>query len=591
MTYSFSAFLLGLVAALPLFPQPATNPVIQVGTPQVGAPGAAPSQVPPNTVVATIDTQKITAARLRELLQGAPPPALRSAQGDPQEFLAWTALTEKFSADAARQGLDKKTPYADRLDWSRRQVLTMARIQAEQQKGPMTEEQAKAWYDDNAHQFARAGVRLIYVARLPGQEAAAQAKLAEVQKQLKAGMEFGKVARQFSDHEDSAEKDGDFGTIEQDSKIPLEIRKAVLKLDANQVSGVFEQPAGYYLFQVTSKEMRPFEAAKAEIMQTAQQDGLQKWMQSQREAASVKIVDEKFFQGLRVANLAGAPQGNISMGPEVKPETLLAEINGKPLNAEQYTALMKGMPPQNRTNAVMRPDEFLKQWAFMQRLSDAAVEMGLDQKQPYKGQLWYNRGQILLQAFVDEYLNGIVITAEEQKAGYDKDPERFRIATVAAIRVPYSLSPPPQTDPNAPKVMNEDEARARAEAALAEIVGGLSFEQAVIKYAEDEELRGTGGLLPPLAARDASVPENIKKMVFGAKAGDVLGPVKMPNGFYLFKVVNVALKPYEEVKDQVYEELRQERFQAWFDGTRKAFRIQVDNPEAFRAVAAETPLR
>lgn len=97
--------------------------------------------------------------------------------------------------------------------------------------------------------------------------------------------------------------------------------------------------------------------------------------------------------------------------------------------------------------------------------------------------------------------------------------------------------------------------------------------------------------MPPLAARDPSVPENIKKMVFGAKAGDVLGPVKMPNGFYLFKVVNLSLKPYEEVKDQVYEELRQARFQTWFDGARKGFQIKVDNPEAFKAVAAETPAR
>lgn len=588
MKYSLSALILGLAAALPLFPQPGANPVIQVGTPRVSSPGAA-QPVAPSTVLATVDTQKITAARLRELLQGAPEPALRSAQRDPADFLAWTAVTEKFSNEAVKQGLDKKAPYADRLDWARRQLLTMARIQAEQRKGPMTEEQAKAWYLDHAHEHARAGIRLIYIAKLPGKEAQAHAKLAEVQKQLKAGVEFAKVARQLSDHEDSAEKDGDFGTIEKDSKIPLEIRKAVLKLDANQVSSVFEQPAGYYVFQVTSKEMRPFEEAKAEIMQKAQQQGLEQWMQTQRDASSVKILNEAFFQGLRTASLAGAAMGSPPVGPDVKPDMLLAEINGKPVTGERFSALLKGMPPQTRSNAIMRPDEFLKQWAFMQRLSDSAVEMGLDQQQPYKGQLWFSRGQILVQALVDEYLNTTVVTTEEQKAGYDKDPERFRIATVAAIRIPYSLSPPPQTDPKAPKVMNEDEARVRAEAALAEVVGGLSFEQAVVKYAEDEELRGNGGLLPPLAARDPGVPENIRKLVFGAKAGDVLGPVKMPNGFYLFKVVNLALKPYTEVKDQVYEELRQARFQAWFDGARKGFQIKIDNPEAFRAVAAETP--
>jgi parvulin-like peptidyl-prolyl isomerase len=581
--FSFRRLALSVATAIAAAAQPGATPVIKVGSPQAGIPGAP---VPSTKVVATIDGTKITAARLRELLTGAPPPALRSAQSDPREFLAWTALTEKFMKQAEKEGLDKKSPYSDRLHWTRHQVLTMARIQAEQKRAEMTEEQAKQWYAEHAYRFGRAGVRLIYVAKLPGKEAEAQAKLAEVQKRLKSGESFDQVARALSDDDDSAAKGGDYGVIEQDSKIPLEIRKAVLKLAVNQVSPVFEQPAGYYLFQVTSKELRDFAEAKAEILEQAKRELMDEWMRTQREKVTVKIVNEPFFKTLRAANLA-AGQDAANLGPEVKPDTVLAEINGQPLNAEQYTGLMKGMPPQNRTNAVMNPEEFLRQYAFMQQLTKAAEEMGLDKQQPYQGQLWYNRGQILLQAFVDEYLNNIVVTAEEQKAGYDRDPDRFRIATVAAIRIPYSVSPPPQTDPNAKKILNEEEARARAEAALAEVVAGLNFQQAVVKYAEDQELVDNGGILPPLAAQDPQVPENIKTLVFNAKTGDVLGPVKMPNGFYLFKVLNLQRKSYDEVKDQIYEELRQERFQKWFDGERQAFRITVDDPQAFQAIAAE----
>ncbi|MCC6585408.1 MAG: peptidylprolyl isomerase [Bryobacterales bacterium] len=577
---------LALCAAIPLCAQLS----IQPGVPQVGAPGApaaAAAPPPADKVLGTMDGDRLTAGDLRAMLIGAPPPALNSAKSDPADFLRWTALTKRFTALAEKQGFDKKSPYSDRIAWATGQVLAMARIQAEQQKGPMTEEGAKAYYETNPHLYGRAGVRLIYIAATKGKEAEAHAKLAEVQKQLKAGADFANVARQYSDDEDSAAKDGDFGVIETDSKIPVEMRKAVLKLDLNKVSEPFQQPAGWYIFQLTSKEVRPFEQVKAEIIQNASQEGVNGWMQREREAIALKIIDAGFFQKMKAAMM----QSGATTPEDVKPEQVLAEVNGKPLTAEDYSGLLRAMPGQNRQNAITQPEEFLKQWAFMQRLSKQALQMGLDQKQPYKGQIWFNRGQILVQAYVDEYMNKIVIGPEDQKAGYDKDPERFKTATVQVIRIPFTVAPPPTTDPNAPKILNEEQGRKRAEAALAEIMGGLSFNQAVVKYAEDQELRDNGGFLPPFTKQDRQIPDQIKQMVFGAKQGDVLGPLKLPNGFYLFRVDKLAQKTYEQVKDQVYEEMRQAHFQKWFDGERNSAKVTVEDPEAFRAVADEFTAR
>ena len=63
---------------------------------------------------------------------------------------------------------------------------------------------------------------------------------------------------------------------------------------------------------------------------------------------------------------------------------------------------------------------------------------------------------------------------------------------------------------------------------------------------------------------------------------DLVGPIKMPNGYYLFKVDSIQTRKYEEVKDQIYEELRQERFQNWFNQQRAAFKVVIDDLDGFR---------
>jgi parvulin-like peptidyl-prolyl isomerase len=201
--------------------------------------------------------------------------------------------------------------------------------------------------------------------------------------------------------------------------------------------------------------------------------------------------------------------------------------------------------------------------------------------------LAYDRDMALMQAAVDEYLNNIVVSVAEQKAAFAADPNKFRFATTRVLYIAYSLTPPPQTDPNAKKILNEQEARLKIEGILKDIREKKDdFPLYVARYSEDELSRNEGGIMRPITFLDPEVPDPIKLPIFAAKEGDIVGPVKLANGYYLFKVDKIETRKYDDVKDQIYEELRQQRFQEWFNQQRASIKVTVEDPDGFRHTVA-----
>ena len=545
----------------------------------------------PDKTLAHVNGEAVTVAKVNDLLAGAPPLAANSAASDPSEFLTWTYLLNKMSALAETQGLSAKSPYADRLAWNRAQVLMMARIEEKNREALPDSKELEALYRENPHKYGVARTKLIFIPAGP----TAKAKMDAVVTQVRRGVDFVKLVKLYSEDQESAAHDGDFAEIKPDSRIPEAVRKTIFTTKPGAITPVISQPAGLYLFQVTGINLPPFEDIAKESSDRTRQERASQWMAEAKKNASVKILHDEFFKQLRVTAgpmvSRGAEEINLQATPqtaEIKPTTLLAEINGTAMTAADYSNLIKSLSPQIRTKAVVAPTDFLRDYAFMLLLKEDAMRLGLDQKQPYRNRLKYDRDMALMQAAVDEHLNNIVVTVEEQKAGYAADPNKFRTAKVRVLYVAYSLTPPPQTDPNAPKVLNEAEALAKVEGIAKEYRENKDdFAKYVLRHSDDERSKPEGGLMPPISYLDPQVPPNVKEAIFAAKAGDLVGPIKMPNGFFLFKVDSLDVRKYEEVKDQIYEELRQQRFQDWFNGERASFKVTIDDPEAFRAAVAQ----
>jgi|GEM_PF-1249585 len=578
--------LLVFVALGAALAQPAPPVQIQFGGVRVGPPGAAPAKpIPDSHIVAKVDGEPITAARMRELLQGAPQQAIISVNNDPKEFLTWLYTMKKLAAQAEKEGLDKKSPYADRLNWTSHQVLMMGIIETTRARNTPPEAEARAWYESHKHLYGTAKVKLIYVAPQDGSLEKARVKAESLAARARAGEPFGKLAKEHSDDPKSAALEGDMPTVHPGDKIPAEIKTRIFAAQPNEVIGPFERPAGFYLFQVIAAGAPPFdESKKTELIEKLRETRTSEWMERERKGTDVKILNHEFFQALAAKEMFGQSPSAVQPQTEIKPDTPLAIVNGKPVTAEAFTNLLKGVSPQVRGNAVRMPSDFLSQYAFMQRLAAAARADGLDKKQPYLGRLTYNHDEILTQALVDRYNNDIVIEADEQRKGYDANPDRFRWAKVRVLYIAYSLTPPPRTDPTAPKILNEEEARQKAESIVRQIRAGADFTQMVQQHSEDAQTRQKGGEIP-LVVFDAPGPPEIKQAIFSAKAGDLAGPVRLPNGFWIIKVDELGQKKYEEVKDQVYEELRAEKFKKWFEGERGKFQIEIADADAIRQLA------
>jgi parvulin-like peptidyl-prolyl isomerase len=82
------------------------------------------------------------------------------------------------------------------------------------------------------------------------------------------------------------------------------------------------------------------------------------------------------------------------------------------------------------------------------------------------------------------------------------------------------------------------------------------------------------------------LPEAIRNTVFTLKAGEVSDPVRQPNGFYVFRAEEVSAKPYDDVKDQIFNELKSARLKQWLDKTTKELNIQYEDNEFFSVTAA-----
>ena len=74
------------------------------------------------------------------------------------------------------------------------------------------------------------------------------------------------------------------------------------------------------------------------------------------------------------------------------------------------------------------------------------------------------------------------------------------------------------------------------------------------------------------------MPDAIRAAVFALPQGDTSDPVRQPNGFYILKTQEVIYRPLKEVEDEIFYQLRQERFAKWMEQTNRDVKVDFPNP-------------
>jgi len=289
------------------------------GLPGLQAPGGLtpPKPVPPETVVAEVDGRKITAAELDKLMNMLPPQFQQAARSRP-EMLGQVFLMQRLADDAAKAGLERRSPYKEQLEISRMQLLSTAELSDVNNNMQVSQDEEDKYYKEHPDKFKEVKVRVIYVAfnPTPGKEAPnsrklpteaeAKDKIEDLAKQLKAGADFGKLAHDHSDDRTSAAKDGDFGVIKQDSAYPPSIKEAVFALKEGEVTAPLKQPNGFYLIRADEVKIKPMNDELVQIIQAVKQEKFQTWVKGMQAQYQVKVEDPAYFNSRLPAPLPAA---------------------------------------------------------------------------------------------------------------------------------------------------------------------------------------------------------------------------------------------------------------------------------------------
>ncbi len=268
-----------------------------------------PAAISPETVVARINGEPITAAQLRAIMQTNPPEAQKNLLKDGKTFLDYVAFTQKLAALAEKAHLDQSSPIKETLEAQRMQTMAAAEFQAAQDAITVSGEEQKKFYQANKDRYTQAKVKLLYVsfhnnpppptdpkAKKILSEPEAKAKVEKLLAQIRAGADFVKMVKENSEDPSKA-KDGDFGTpIRRAEKVlPDDVITAIYAMKPGQVSDPVRTPIGYYLFRLEELTTQPYEEVSSDIFMEIRQGRFSEFMNSTRKGVDVKIEKPEFF--------------------------------------------------------------------------------------------------------------------------------------------------------------------------------------------------------------------------------------------------------------------------------------------------------
>ena len=206
-------------------------------------------------------------------------------------------------SDAELQSFFKahSAQYANAVGESRRvQFVNVDPAKVPGGVSPVTDSDLRAYYQQHIAQFQtkeQVKVRHILIAvKDPSQDAAALKKAQDIEKQLKNGGDFAKLAEENSDDPGSKAKGGDLGFIQKGVTVP-EFEQVAFSQQPGQISAPVKTQFGYHIIQTEEKQpaqTKSFDEVKAQLLPQVQRERELKAAQD----FAIKIADEAKSGGL-----------------------------------------------------------------------------------------------------------------------------------------------------------------------------------------------------------------------------------------------------------------------------------------------------
>ncbi len=253
-------------------------------------------------------------------------------------------------------------------------------------------------------------------------------------------------------------------------------------------------------------------------------------------------------------------------------DPVVISVSGVEYTREEVDRLRRYLPPEFRAQTQnMTNKSFLESFGFMQALAAKARAEGVLDKEPYKTQHQFNETSFLGNSYLQMISSSMKISAEEKQAFYDSNPNQFQEVRVSAIYVNFSPVPEMAEKQGKPVVL-ESAALEKAQGLYAQAVAGADFAQLARENSDDPASAAKGGDLGYFKPADPLSPA-IKNAVFAMEVGDTSEPVKDNARFYVFRVTDKRVRPFDDVKAEIDKAVSNAKLMQRLDQIRAEIKI------------------
>ena len=260
---------------------------------------------------------------------------------------------------------------------------------------------------------------------------------------------------------------------------------------------------------------------------------------------------------------------------EPSPGAVIATIDGRNLTYGELHSYISTLSQAQAQAALQNIENTIRQYAMLTRLSKMGEDQKLDQKQPYIDILHAGRMQVLAQAAISEQYLATLVLPNEQEGYYKDHQAQYSKLKVKTIYIAFA-SKPSAASGSGKKYRSEEDARNLATNLAAKIRAGADFVALVKEYSDDEASKKNDGDWGTVNASD-NLPDDFKKAVLALKVGQITDPMRRSGGFYIFKADSMVERPYSEVRDEIYNMLKDVKMRQWMDKLQQSIPIKIDS--------------
>ncbi|MBV9406248.1 MAG: peptidylprolyl isomerase [Acidobacteriaceae bacterium] len=262
-------------------------------------------------------------------------------------------------------------------------------------------------------------------------------------------------------------------------------------------------------------------------------------------------------------------------GPEAvaqqDPNKIVATIDGRPITAREAITILKQLPDDQR-NSAPSLSNLLEQIYILDRFSDQAEKLKLDEQSPWKERLQLQRKQVLAQAYVTDLGKGTTPAGAGAQQYYNSHSADFEQIKLSGILVAFNGPGTPASGAQATRT--EAEAQAKANELEKKIKDGGDFSALARTDSDQQASAVRGGELGTFMINDPKLPPEVKSVVEKLQTGQVSEPVRLPGGFFIFKVASRTKVPFDQARPGIVQKLEVDKY-----------KIQVQDPDFFASSA------